>query len=71
MGGLEESATGIVGELSKPVSWGVPADKVCMKLYRKDEQICELKYGKYIITGIFLHTYIKTLTIINMYGKME
>ena len=46
VGGLEESATGILGEMSKPVSWGMPADKVCMKLYKKDEQICDLKYGE-------------------------
>lgn len=46
VGGLEESATGIVGEMSMPVSWGMPADKVCMKLYRKDEQICDLRYEK-------------------------
>ncbi|ELT96552.1 hypothetical protein CAPTEDRAFT_227190 [Capitella teleta] len=46
VGGLDESATGILGEMSKPVSWGVPAEKVCLKLYRKDEQICELKYDK-------------------------
>lgn len=46
IGGLEESATGILSEMSKPVSWGVPADKVCLKLYRKDQQICELKYEK-------------------------
>lgn len=44
MGGTEDSATSILGELSKPISWGMPAEKVCMKLYRKDEQICELKY---------------------------
>ena len=46
VGALEESATGMLNEMTKPISWGVPADKVCMKLYRKDEQICELKYGE-------------------------
>lgn len=44
IGGLEESATGLLGEMSKPVSWSVPADVVCMKLYRKDPQICDLRY---------------------------
>jgi hypothetical protein len=48
IGGLEESATAILGEMSKPVSWGMPADKVCIKLYRKDQQICDLKYEKSI-----------------------
>lgn len=46
IGGLEESATGMLGEMSKPISWSMPADKVCMKLYRKDSQICDLKYDK-------------------------
>jgi len=48
VGGLEESATGMLGELSKPISWSMPADKVCMKLYRQDEQICDLRYEKTI-----------------------
>lgn len=46
VGGLEESATGMLSEMSKPISWSMPADKVCMKLYRKDEQICDLRYEK-------------------------
>lgn len=48
VGGLEESATGMLGEMSKPISWSMPADKVCMKLYRKDSQICDLRYEKTI-----------------------
>ncbi|XP_044764088.1 mesencephalic astrocyte-derived neurotrophic factor homolog [Coccinella septempunctata] len=44
LGGLEESATGILGEMSKPLSWSMPADKVCEKLKKKDVQICELRY---------------------------
>lgn len=46
MGGLEESATGMLGEMSKPVTWSMPADKVCGKLNRMDEQICDLRYGE-------------------------
>lgn len=45
LGGLEESATGILGELSKPLSWSLPADKICEKLKKKDEQICDLRFG--------------------------
>lgn len=45
LGGLDESATGILGELSKPLSWNMPADKVCEKLKKKDAQICDLRYG--------------------------
>jgi len=48
IGGLEESATKILGEMSKPLSWGLPADKVCEKLVKKDSQICELRYEKTI-----------------------
>lgn len=48
LGGLEESATGILGELSKPLSWSMPADKICEKLKKKDAQICDLRYDKEI-----------------------
>ncbi|VEN43950.1 unnamed protein product [Callosobruchus maculatus] len=44
LGGLEESATGILGEMSKPLSWSMPSDKICQKLKKKDNQICELHY---------------------------
>lgn len=48
LGGLEESATGILGELSKPISWSMPADKICEKLKKKDSQICDLRFEKQI-----------------------
>jgi mesencephalic astrocyte-derived neurotrophic factor len=48
IGGLETSATYIVNELTKPVSWGMPADKVCERLKSKDSQICDLRYDKAI-----------------------
>lgn len=48
LGGLEESATGILGELSKPISWSMPANKVCEKLKKKDAQICDLRFEKQI-----------------------
>lgn len=48
IGGLEESATGILGEMSKPLSWGMPMEKVCEKLKKKDAQICDLRYEKQI-----------------------
>lgn len=48
IGGLVESATGILGEMSKPLSWGMPMDKVCEKLRKKDAQICDLRYEKQI-----------------------
>ena len=46
LGGTEDAATGTLGEMSKPLSWGVPSDKVCEKLKKKDKQVCELRYGK-------------------------
>lgn len=46
LGGTEDAATGILGEISKPLSWGKPADKICESLKKKDKQICELRYGK-------------------------
>jgi len=48
LGGLEESATGILGEISKPLSWSMPADKICEKLKKKDSQICDLRFEKTI-----------------------
>ncbi|KAG5895343.1 hypothetical protein JTB14_003140 [Gonioctena quinquepunctata] len=44
LGGLEESATGILGEMSKPLSWSMPSDKICEKLKKKDAQICDLRF---------------------------
>lgn len=48
LGGLEESATGTLGEMSKPMSWSMPSNKICEKLKKKDQQICELRYEKQI-----------------------
>ncbi len=49
MGGLETSATYIIPEMSKPMSWNMPADKICReKLLKKDAQVCDLKYEKQI-----------------------
>ncbi len=46
VGGTEDSATSIISELVKPISWSMPVEKICLKLYKKDEQICDLKYGR-------------------------
>ena len=46
---METSATYIIPEMSKPMSWNMPADKICReKLLKKDSQICDLKYEKQI-----------------------
>merc|ERR1712133_63677 len=48
LGGTSDAATGILGEMSKPLSWGMPVEKVCEKLKKKDRQVCELAYDKQI-----------------------
>lgn len=46
IGGKEESAVGILGDLSWPVKSLMPADVVCSKLNKKDPQLCSLRYGE-------------------------
>ncbi|XP_071082329.1 mesencephalic astrocyte-derived neurotrophic factor homolog [Haliotis cracherodii] len=48
VGGLETSATAILQDISKPVSFYKPNEKICEDLKKKDSQICELKYDKEI-----------------------
>ncbi|KAK1902133.1 Mesencephalic astrocyte-derived neurotrophic factor [Dissostichus eleginoides] len=36
----------IVNEVSKPLSYHAPVEKICEKLKKKDSQICELRYDK-------------------------
>ncbi|XGW25325.1 hypothetical protein V3C99_006616 [Haemonchus contortus] len=46
IGALPESATSMMADVTKPLSWSMPPEKVCEKLKAKDAQICELKYDK-------------------------
>lgn len=46
IGALPESATSIMGDISKQLSWSMPPEKVCDKQKSKDQQICDLKYGE-------------------------
>jgi len=48
LGGTADAATGNLGAMSKPLSWGMPSDKVCEKLKKTDRQVCELTYEKQI-----------------------
>ncbi|CAO1402058.1 unnamed protein product [Diamesa serratosioi] len=48
LGGLEDSATSTLGEISKPLSYSLPPSKICEKLKKKDSQICDLKFDKLI-----------------------
>lgn len=46
IGATEDAATKIINEVSKPLSFSMPAEKVCEKLKPKDAQICELVFEK-------------------------
>jgi hypothetical protein len=48
IGALPESAASVMNDVSKPLSWSMPAEKVCEKLRTKDAQICDLKFDKEI-----------------------
>ncbi|CDQ91236.1 mesencephalic astrocyte-derived neurotrophic factor [Oncorhynchus mykiss] len=48
IGGTNDAATKILNEISKPLSYHTPVDKICEKLKKKDSQICELKYDKQV-----------------------
>ncbi|XP_059172450.1 mesencephalic astrocyte-derived neurotrophic factor homolog [Physella acuta] len=44
VGGTEDAATGILGNLIKPLSYHLPAEKICDKLKAMDAQICEMRF---------------------------
>ncbi|XP_041835969.1 mesencephalic astrocyte-derived neurotrophic factor [Melanotaenia boesemani] len=46
IGATSDAATKITNEVSKPLSYHVPVEKICEKLKKKDTQICELRYDK-------------------------
>ena len=47
MGALETSATYAINDLTKPLAWGIPVEKICReRLSKTNPQICDLKYGK-------------------------
>ncbi|KAJ8388118.1 hypothetical protein AAFF_G00147360 [Aldrovandia affinis] len=48
IGATSDAATKIVNEVSKPLSFHVPVEKICEKLKKQDSQICELKYDKQV-----------------------
>ncbi|XP_077434119.1 mesencephalic astrocyte-derived neurotrophic factor [Vanacampus margaritifer] len=48
IGATSDAATKIINEVSKPLSFHVPVDKICEKLKKKDSQICELRYDKQV-----------------------
>uniref|UniRef100_A0ABK0LFE8 Cerebral dopamine neurotrophic factor n=1 Tax=Rattus norvegicus TaxID=10116 RepID=A0ABK0LFE8_RAT len=46
LGATKDSATKILGEVTRPMSVHMPTVKICEKLKKMDSQICELKYEK-------------------------
>ncbi|RWS31960.1 mesencephalic astrocyte-derived neurotrophic factor-like protein, partial [Leptotrombidium deliense] len=48
LGGLEDSATKTLKELTTPMTYGLPALKICERLNKRDSQICELREEKKI-----------------------
>eukprot|EP00116_Pleurobrachia_bachei_P012559 sb/3472821/ len=48
IGATETSATGMTQVVTKPMSFHKPVEKICGDLYKKDAQICDLKYEKQI-----------------------
>ncbi|XP_028302219.1 mesencephalic astrocyte-derived neurotrophic factor [Gouania willdenowi] len=46
IGATSDAATKMINEVSKPLSFHVPVEKICEKLKRKDSQICELRYDQ-------------------------
>ncbi|XP_033746369.1 mesencephalic astrocyte-derived neurotrophic factor homolog [Pecten maximus] len=46
IGGLKTSATGMLNEITRPLTFNKPAEKICETLHKKDAQICEVKIKK-------------------------
>uniref|UniRef100_A0A0N4ZF80 Mesencephalic astrocyte-derived neurotrophic factor homolog n=1 Tax=Parastrongyloides trichosuri TaxID=131310 RepID=A0A0N4ZF80_PARTI len=46
IGALPDSPTSMMNDVSKPLAYSMPPEKVCLKLKPKDAQICELKMDK-------------------------
>jgi hypothetical protein len=48
IGGTDDAATRVLGEVSKPMSNFYPVVKICEKLQKKIPGVCDLKYEKQI-----------------------
>lgn len=46
IGGTKDAATTMLRQITGPLKNGLPSDRICEKLKKKDYQICELKYEK-------------------------
>ena len=52
IGGTDDAATRVLGEVSKPMSNFYPIIKICEKLQKKIPGVCELKYGELILYSL-------------------
>lgn len=48
IGASEQSAISVIGDVSKPLSYGKPVERICDELNRKNPEICLLQYDKQI-----------------------
>jgi len=45
VGGLKDSASSLLREISKPLAQGLPTDRICERLRKMDDQVCQLRYA--------------------------
>jgi len=48
VGGSKDAASSLLREISRPISQGLPVDKICERLKKMDDQVCSLRYEKKI-----------------------
>ena len=48
IGATDIAATMLIREVTRPLSFSKPVEKICEDLKKKDQQICELRYGECI-----------------------
>lgn len=49
LGASSDAAAKVTGEVSRPLSAHVPVQKICQRLQRRDNQICELRYENLVL----------------------
>ena len=54
IGATDIAATMLIREVTRPLSFSKPVEKICEELKKKDSQICELRYGEWFAIEINL-----------------
>ncbi|KPP74433.1 cerebral dopamine neurotrophic factor-like [Scleropages formosus] len=49
LGATSDAATKVTGEVTRPMSFHLPVEKICERLQKMDSQICELRYEKHVV----------------------